>query len=136
MIDSQVDDDDMVAGEPLRSQGAPLGYEVALKEVEESERDTTPAALDALGPFPPMPLRVLVHTPDVIVSEMQTYGGTSRQDGERIESIWRGLFEELLALSPRSSLAQAPDSGRFIHLQQPTRTADQIKSVLIDAGVI
>lgn len=114
----------------------PLGYEIALQEVEESERDATPAALDAVGSFPPVPLRILVHTPTVVIAEMQKYGGTSREDGERIETIWRCLFEELLALSPRSSLAEAPDSGHFIHLQQPTWTADQIESVLSESGVI
>ncbi len=114
----------------------PLGYEVALHEVEESERDTTAAALDAMGPFPPVPLRILVHTPAVIVSEMQEYGGTTREDGERVESIWRGLFEGLLVLSPRSSLVEAPDSGHFIHLQQPTWTAEQIEDELTDREAV
>lgn len=107
-----------------------LGYDVALQEVEASERDTTPAALEEAGPFPPVPLRILVHTPAVVVSEMQKYGGTSLEDGKRVESIWRGLFEDLLTLSPRSSLSEAPDSGHFIHLQQPAWTAEQIEGVL------
>ena len=108
----------------------PLGYEVALHEVEESERDTTSAVLDAVGPFPPVPLRILVHTPAVVVSEMQEYGGTTREDGERIESIWRGLFEELLALSPRSSLARRRLRGISSISSSPRGPPEQIEDVL------
>src|SRR5262245_17216853 len=65
----------------------PQAYETALAEYEELEFRTTPPDLDALGPFPPVPLDVLVHDPEVLIADLVKRAGLARADAERVEGL-------------------------------------------------
>ena len=101
-------------------------YEVALAEYEELEHRTSPATLEALGPFPPAPVTVLVHDPEVMIEFFMRYGHLDRVDAERVEGLWGALLRDHVNLSPLAQVEEVAGSGHLIHLEQPELTLFRI----------
>ncbi len=101
-------------------------YETALAEYEELEYRTSPAGLDAIGPFPPVPLTVLVHDPDVMTELFMRLGRLARADAERVEGLWGELLRDHVNLSPLGQLETVAHTSHMIHLEQPQMTVARI----------
>jgi hypothetical protein len=92
-------------------------YQAALAEYEELEFQTVSGDLDALGPFPEVPLRVLVHDPEVLTTDMSVR--LPREEAAQVEGIWGELLREQASLSPLGRVQTAGGSGHLIHLEKP-----------------
>jgi len=108
-------------------------YDAALAEYEELEYRTSSAAVEALGPFPQVPLAVLVHDPAVMIEFFIRYGGWPRTAGERVEALWGELLRDHGRLSPLAQVETVGGSGHLIHLEQPRTTLSRILRA-IEAG--
>ena len=97
----------------------PQAYETALAEYEELEFRTSPPDLEPLGTFPPVPLVVLVHDPEVLIDHFVKRAGLARADAERVEALWGTLLSDHASLSPLGRLESVAGSGHLIHLEQP-----------------
>ena len=82
--------------EALRAMWRHLGraqaYETALAEYEELEYRTSLATLETLGPFPPVPVTLLVHDPKAMIEFFMRYGHLDRVDAERVEGLWGNSY--------------------------------------------
>ena len=65
------------------------------------------------------PITMILHTPDVLIREMETVGKVPRGTGEKVERIWSDLMREYLVTSEDSREVQARNSAHFIHLSDP-----------------
>ena len=108
-------------------------YETALAEYEELEFRTTPHDLEGLGPFPQVPLEVLVHDPEVLCNQMMKSGHLPRTDAEAVEALWGTLLREQRSLSPLGKAETVVGSGHLIHLEKPELTVDRIQGLLTGA---
>ncbi len=95
----------------------PNGEDLTNEDIRESER----IAPDG-GPFPPVPLVVLYHG--------QPFPGGPDWPTAKVEALWLSLQERLAALSPKSTLLLAAESGHRIHEQQPQLVADAIAAII------
>ncbi len=69
--------------------------------------------------FPPIPLKVIYHTPQVIVDEIVKYGGLSLEQAWQVENLWEELIRDYLPLSPRSEWITTTHASHFIHTDEP-----------------
>jgi hypothetical protein len=105
-------------------------YETALQEYDELEFRTTPSDLDALGPFPAVPLVVLVHDPEAMIDYFVKRAGLTRADGERVEALWGTLLADHASLSPLGRVESVAGSGHLIHLEKPDVSVVRIADVI------
>jgi pimeloyl-ACP methyl ester carboxylesterase len=77
-----------------------------------------------------VPVRVLYHSPKVIVDEIVQYGRLRREEAEKVEALWEELVREYLTLSPKSRWIEAEGSGHFIHLQSPDLVVRTVLSLI------
>ena len=103
-------------------------YRAALAEYEELEFRTVPGDVEALGPFPRVPLAVLVHDPEVLIGQMSAH--LPRADAERVEALWGTLLRDHASLSPLATLETVAGSGHLIHLEKPDVTTATIAAFL------
>ncbi|MCU0498707.1 MAG: alpha/beta hydrolase [Anaerolineae bacterium] len=108
----------------------PALYQTALEEDRLAQGDQP----ERIGAFPPVPLRVICHTPQVIVDEIVKYAGLSEEDAWQVERLWRNLIADHLCLSGDSALIEADHSGHFIHLSQPELVINVIRDLLKSGG--
>ena len=107
----------------LKRAGA---HDAALAEYEELEYRTSPATLEALGPFPQVPLAVLVHDPSVMIEFIMRYGRLPQTAAERVETLWGELLRDHGRLSPLGQVETVLGSGHLIHLEQSRLTVSRI----------
>jgi hypothetical protein len=110
----------------------PEAYQAALAEYEELEFRTAPSDLEALGPFPSVPLRVLVHDPEVLTTDMSAR--LPRAEAAQVEAIWGELLREQASLSPLGRTETAGGSGHLIHLEKPELALAAISELVSAAG--
>ncbi len=90
--------------------------------LSECSQNATPANssdVRAAGDFPHVPVRVLYHSPRRMTREMTMVNGLQREDAEEVEEIWGQLVRAYLKLSPHGQWIVAPESGHYIHLDEP-----------------
>jgi pimeloyl-ACP methyl ester carboxylesterase len=110
----------------------PEAYQAALAEYQELEFRTAPSDLETLGPFPSVPLRVLVHDPEVLTTDMSAR--LSRAEAAQVEAIWGELLREQASLSPLGRTETAGGSGHLIHLEKPELALAAISELVSAAG--
>lgn len=110
-----------------------LNPHLATTALEEYRQMHVPAnnatLLTAVG-FPPIPLKVIYHTPQIIVDEIVKYGGLSVEQAWQAENVWEGLIREYLRLSPRSEWITTTHAGHFIHTEEPERVLNTARELL------
>lgn len=107
-------------------------YDTALEEYEELEFRTTPRDLDALGPFPLVPLAVLVHDPEVMIRFFVKSAHLSLADAQEVEGLWGRLLRDNASLSPLARTETVTGSGHLIHLEAPELTVARITGLIGD----
>jgi pimeloyl-ACP methyl ester carboxylesterase len=93
------------------------GYQTALAEYDQLDFHTTPAELEKLGPFPAVPLALLVHDPEVMIGQMSAR--LPREEAEQVQELWGNLLSEQASLSPRAWVDTVAGAGHGIHLERP-----------------
>jgi pimeloyl-ACP methyl ester carboxylesterase len=68
--------------------------------------------------FPPIPLKVIYHSPQVIVDEIVKYGGLSIEQAWQAENVWESLVREYLTLSPCSQWIATTHASHYIHMEE------------------
>jgi len=97
----------------------PKAHAAMLNEYEQNATPANSTAVRAAGTFPPVPLKVIYHSPRKMVQEMMQFGLLQREDADEVELIWEQLVRAYLRLSPKSEWIVAQDCGHYIHLERP-----------------
>ncbi len=105
-------------------------HRAMLSECQQNESPANSSDVRAAGDFPPVPLKILYHSPRRMVREMTMLGGLQRDDAEEVESIWQQLVRAYLKLSPYGEWIVAPESGHYIHLDQPDLVIREVQSLV------
>lgn len=104
-------------------------YETALREYRLAREPRGLEGLDSPEGFPALPLRLLVHAPLAMVAELEEYGAAP-DAARRIEGLWRGLFERLLAYSPDSRLSESKSGSHYLQHAEPGLLLDALRDIV------
>jgi pimeloyl-ACP methyl ester carboxylesterase len=115
--DRQLESGILSAAQVAERRAIPNGEEITNEEIRASE-----IAAGAGPAFPAVPLVVLQHG--------QPFPGGPDWPTAKVEALWSSLQGDLAALSPRSTLLVAAQSGHRIHEQQPDLVADAIHAIV------
>jgi pimeloyl-ACP methyl ester carboxylesterase len=106
----------------------------ALEEYWQMHAPQNNAALLLPGGFPPVPAKVIYHTPQIIVDEIVKYGGLSIEQAWQVERTWESLIRDYAQLSPRSEWITATHASHFIHTDEPDLVVSVVKELLTEIG--
>jgi len=109
----------------------PKAYRSIVSEHEQNRTPANSSDIRSSGTFPPVPLKVIYHSPHKMVREMMRYQGLQRDDAEEVEQIWQQLARAYLRLTPHSEWIVAPESGHYIHLDQPELVIDEVRLLVL-----
>jgi hypothetical protein len=110
---------------------------LAVTAVEEYRQMHVPennAPMLSADGFPPVPLKVIYHTPQVIVDEIVKYGGLSSEQARQVERMWESLIRDYLPLSPHSEWITTTHASHFIHTDEPELVMNVVKELLTEGG--
>lgn len=105
-------------------------YDAALEEYEELEFRTTPHDLEGLGPFPRVPLAVLLHDPEFMIRFFVKSARLPLADAQEVEGLWGRLLRDSASLSPLATAETVIGSGHLIHLEKPEMTVARIAGLI------
>jgi hypothetical protein len=63
-----------------------------------------------------IPIKLITHSSDFCIKELEYYGNLDKQKAQKIEDIWQDLMKRYLNLSSETEHIKAPNSGHYIHL--------------------
>lgn len=109
-------------------------YETALSEYAELEAHTSHDDLAGLGPFPDIPVTLLLHDPDVMIDQMVNWGRLPREDAQRAEALWGELLRDTTYCGHSVKTETVTGAGHLIHLERPQIVVDAITQILDQAG--
>ena len=94
-------------------------YKTALAEYESTHngRDTQ-NILVMIGnsTLHDIPVKLLTHSSDVYIKELEYFGNLDAQTAQKIESLWQDIMKRYLSLSSNAEHIIATNSGHYIHL--------------------
>lgn len=93
-------------------------YRTAIEEYLVSHQNEEIKDLKVKGDFPDIPLILITHNSKIVVDEIMYYGGTTKEEAEKVEMIWQNLMKECLEFSSKSRYIQAQRSSHYIHLTE------------------
>jgi pimeloyl-ACP methyl ester carboxylesterase len=102
----------------------------ALNEFVQARIARNNADLKAPGTFPLVPLTVLTHSSEKMRQSLVRKGKLTQADAEKTETLWQELIREHCALSPKSKLVVASESGHAIHLEQPQLVTQSVLDIV------
>ncbi len=102
-------------------------YEAMLDEYRHRNEDI--ARLPSYGAFPPVPLVVFHHSPERYLEELHFYG-LSRDEAQRIESIWRAMHHGVAMLSPRGRMIVMKKGLHSPRLEEPETIVRAVSEML------
>ena len=102
----------------------------ALEEYRQMHVPQNNAPLLTATGFPSIPLKVIHHTPQVIVDEIVKYGGLSIEQAWLAENAWESLIREYLTLSPYSEWISTTRASHFIHMDEPELLMSVVQNTL------
>ena len=105
-------------------------YQTALSEYSELEARTSHHDLVRLGPFPDVPVALLLHDPDVMIDQMVTWGRLPREDAQRAEALWGELLRDTTYCGLSVKTETITGAGHLIHLERPQIVLDVITQTL------
>ncbi len=81
------------------------------------------------GPFPPVPLTVIHHSPEKYRELLLSFG-LALDEVIRIETISRELHRDIAGLSPRGEYIVSDKSGRHVHFDDPEIIIDEVRGMV------
>ena len=105
----------------------------ALEEYRQMHVPENNAPLLSDDGCPPIPLKVIYHTPQVIVDEIVKYGGLSSEQAWQAERTWESLIRDYLPLSPRSEWITTSHASHFIHIAEPELVSNVVQRLLTES---
>lgn len=113
-------------GEILSAVSRPQTYLTALEEYEEAhDPDHLSGYLDRTT-FPEIPVVLITHNSEIACWEIQEFGGASKVQAEKIETLWQKLMQSYLTCASNGKLVQAKHSSHYIHLTEPELVCAQL----------
>jgi pimeloyl-ACP methyl ester carboxylesterase len=106
----------------------------ALEEYRQMHVPQNNAPLLSPTGFPSIPLKVIYHTPQIIVDEIVKYGGLPSEQAWQAERVWESLIRDYLALSPSSEWITAAHASHFIHTDEPELLLNVVQKLLAEIG--
>jgi pimeloyl-ACP methyl ester carboxylesterase len=106
--------------------------QTALEEYRQMHLPQNNAPLLSPIGFPPIPLKVIYHTPQIIVDEIVKYGGLSNEQAWQAEHTWENLIRDYLPLSPRSAWIATTHASHFIHTTEVEIVLDTTRQLLAE----
>jgi pimeloyl-ACP methyl ester carboxylesterase len=104
--------------------------QTALEEYRQMHVPENNAPLLNDNGFPPIPLKVIYHTPQVIVDEIVKYGGLSIAQAWQAENAWETLIRDYLSLSPHSEWITTTHASHFIHTTEPELVLNAVQNTV------
>jgi pimeloyl-ACP methyl ester carboxylesterase len=105
--------------------------ETYLDENTQAHQDQNNRDLLTIEGFPSVPVRVLYHTPRVIIDEIVQYGGLVPEKAQMVEKLWESLIREYLSLGSESKWMVAENSGHFIHMGAPELVTGIVRELVL-----
>jgi pimeloyl-ACP methyl ester carboxylesterase len=78
-----------------------------------------------------MCIRIITHSSQVYVKELQQYVRLDQKTSEKIENKWQEIILKYMSLSSNTTSINAPNSGHFIHLTDYNVLKDAIYNLKI-----
>lgn len=102
--------------EILTALGTAQTYETALAEYTFAHAPAVLAGLlDRETPVT-SPLTLVTHDSQISCQEIQTFGGASPAEAQKIEALWQSVMAAYLACCTNATHIYAPHSSHYIHL--------------------
>jgi pimeloyl-ACP methyl ester carboxylesterase len=122
----------------LRSLCSKNTYKTALAEYAFSHDDVhTKAISEAVSGsvLKDLPIRLITHSSDFYIKELEQYGGMDTKTAEKVEALWQNIMAKFLRLSQCSEHISAPNSGHYIHLTDQELLLSTAESFITDRGL-
>ena len=72
------------------------------------------------NPFPKVPISLLLHDPKILVEEIEQFGGATRAEAEKVESLWKEIMvEHYKNLGSSQKIEVCSGASHYIHLTSP-----------------
>lgn len=94
-------------------------YKTVMEEYKLSHLEDNIKNLQKKNSFPDIPIVLITHTSNFSINEIIEFGRTTKEEAEKIETIWQNLMKEYLSFSKTSKHVQAKNSGHYLHLTEP-----------------
>jgi pimeloyl-ACP methyl ester carboxylesterase len=106
--------------------------QTALEEYRQMHAPKNSAELRSPIGFPPIPLKVIYHTPQIIIDEIVKYGGLSTDQAWQAEKTWESLIRDYMALSPHSEWITTSQASHFIHTTEPGLVLNAVQNTVAE----
>lgn len=106
-------------------------YKTSLREYRffEKQQELYPDLHE--HPFPPIPVRVLMHNPKIVIDEIGSFGGLSVEDCTKIDALWREIMDNHYSKLTADYRAEiAVNSGHYIHLTDKELLVNKINEII------
>jgi pimeloyl-ACP methyl ester carboxylesterase len=104
-------------------------YRTALAEYAILDQAEEMAPLRLPRGLPPIPLELLLSSPEVIIEETMHFGGADQPTAIKVQQAWHRLMQSYLTFSPRARLNVSMRGSHFLHLTAP----DEVKAAMARA---
>ena len=108
----------------------PKARSAMMDEYAQNATSANTSDIRSAGTFPPVPVKIIYHSPRRMVRELSTQGRLQRDDADEVEMIWEQLVRGYLRLSPHGEWIVAQESGHYIHLDEPDVVLDEIRGLV------
>lgn len=98
-------------------------------QLEYSELESSLAEIEAMGEFPPLPIRVLYPSNESLIRDW-IRNGIPEYSARQLGRLHQELSRDILQLSPNADLLEIPGSGEHIHLSKPDIVVREILNML------
>ncbi len=109
----------------------PKAYRAVANEHEQNDTPANSSEVRNAGAFPPVPLKVIYHSPRRMVHTLTQFRGLQKEDAEEVEQIWQQLARAYIRLSPQSEWIVARESGHYIHIDEPELVIEEIRQLVL-----
>lgn len=105
-----------------------LHARTALEEYEQAHKRENVDVLQKKDGFPDIPVILITHSSELAIKENMEFGHNTRAFAERVETMWQEQMKQYLEFSPQSVWIRAEKSTHYIHLMEPERVREAVRS--------
>ncbi|SDL88823.1 alpha/beta hydrolase [Sediminibacillus halophilus] len=107
-------------------------YKAMAEEIQSMPDDT--AKVKTMGPFPEVPLTVMVRDADQSVREMVEQEGLKHSEARGLEDVWQKLVFNQTKLTTSATFVVAKNASHQIHFDRPDLLVEVIMAMLKEKG--